>query len=200
MKHVKMLGLLVMAAASLMAFAGSASAEVKNATLTSPAGTEFTGTIHATLEKGTSALLKAGVEDTCTESTAHGIVTTNNTTHAAGALTATGTPPTGLSFGNCTKHTTVILPGSLTIKDNGEVFAIGNEVKIVDTSLGVTCFYGGGASPGTKIGTLEAGTTAKLKVNTTELPKLPGSNFFCFSKGTWTANYIVTTPDTLLVT
>ncbi|HET9593242.1 MAG TPA: hypothetical protein VFP17_10030 [Solirubrobacterales bacterium] len=193
MKHVKMLGLLVMAAASLMAFASSASAAP---TLTSPAGTEYTGEIHAVLE-GT-ALLKAGIEDTCTESTVKGTVTTNNETHAAGALSV-------LTFGNCTKPDTEVLKaGSLTIKDD-EVFAIGNEVRIKDTILGITCIYGGGASPGTKIGTLDdstvTGKTATLTVNTSELPRLPGSNeTFCASKGTWTANYSITTPDSLFIT
>src|SRR6188768_2232 len=131
MKHVKMLGLLVMAAASLMAFAGSASAV---STLTSPLGTHYTGEIHATLEPGTSVLVKAGIEVTCTESTLKGTVTTNNAEHAAGPLSV-------LTFDKCNKHFTTILPGSFTIKGD-EVFLIGNEVKIVDTALGVTCFYG----------------------------------------------------------
>jgi len=50
MKHLKMLCLFVMAAASLTAFAGSASA----ATFTSPTGTEYTGHLTATLEGSAS--------------------------------------------------------------------------------------------------------------------------------------------------
>jgi len=182
MKHVKMLGLLVMAAASLMAFASSASAAP---VLTAPAGTEYTGTIQASLEKGTSALLKAGITTTCTESAVDGDVTVNNTTHAEGPITT-------LTFGTCgTSDVKTITPGSLTINDAGEVFAINNNVEIKETSLGVTCFYGGAASPGTKLGTL-AGT--KLTVNTTKLQRKTGSNFFCAAEGTWTANYVVTNP------
>jgi hypothetical protein len=201
MKHVKMLGLLVMAAASMMAFASSASA---TPVLTSPAGTEYTGTIHATLETGTTALLKAGIEDTCKESTAHGIVTVNNTEHAEGALTETftsgGVEPTGLHWGGCTQDTKTITAGSLTINDAGEVFTVGSRVEVKVTGLGIVCFYG--AEKGSvRVGTLTGGTTAKLNVSTTTLQRETGSNTtFCALNGTWTASYKVTTPDTLIIT
>jgi len=195
MKHVKMLGLLVMAAASLMAFASSASAA---GTLTSPAGTDYTGTIHATLEKGTSALLKAGIEDTCTTSTAHGTVTLN-TTEAEGSFTA----GTGLTFGTeatpCTQDTKTITPGKLTVNSAGEVFTKESRVEVKVTGLGISCFYG--AETGSvKIGTFDGGTPAKLTVNTTVLQRESGSStFFCAEKGTWTGTYVVTTPTTLLL-
>ena len=179
MKHLKMLGLLVMAAASLMAFASSASA-----TLTSPAGTEYTGQIHATLLTPETALLKAGIEDTCGESTLLGDVTTNDPTIASGPITV-------LSFGDCTRTTKVLKPGSLKI-EGGSVTAIGNEVTVEE--LGVSCVYGGGA--GTKVGKLEGDEPAFVNVSTTELPKISGG-FLCASKGTWTAKYTVTTPKTL---
>ena len=90
MKHLKMLGLLVMAAASLTAFAGSASA----ATFTSPTGTEYTAAFSMSLEG--SSLLKAGIaETTCTSSTMTGRLTTNNATHSAGQIET-------FSFSNCT--------------------------------------------------------------------------------------------------
>jgi len=191
MKHVKMLGLLVMAAASLMAFASSASAAP---VLTSSAGTEYTSTINGTLESGTSALLKAGIEDTCTTSTVTGTVSTNTTSHAKGAIST-------LDFGSCTLDTKTITPGELTINDLGEVFAIGNRVEIKDTIFGITCFYGGGASPGTKIGTLTTGKPAKLSISTSSLKRLEGSTAgFCAENGTWTAKYVVTTPSELFIT
>lgn len=197
MKHVKLLYLLVVAAASLMAFVSSASA---NATLTLPAGTEFTGTIHATLEAGTSLSLKAGpLQWTCTESTMHGTVSVNNTTHAEGTLTATGTPRTGLSFGGCTKDVTVITPGKLTISDTGTVFTTETSLEIKDTLFGYSCFYGAEATP-LDIGKLTPGTPATLDINTTELKRLPGSAAsFCGATGTWTGAYLVTTPATLLI-
>jgi len=191
MKHVKMLGLLVMAAASLMAFASSASAAP---TLTSPEKVEYTGELSATLESGTSALLKAGIEDTCTESTAKGTVSVNNETHAEGALSA-------LTFGKCSQDTTVINAGSLTVKPNGTVATKNSRVEVKVTSLGITCFYGAEATNidiGTLTPTNVTGSTATMDINTTELVRLSGSNTtFCASKGTWTGSYKVTTPDTL---
>jgi len=187
MKHVKMLGLLVMAAASLMAFASSASAAP---TLTAPkAGEEYTGTLTATLTG--SALLKAGIEDTCTGSSVSGTVGTNNETHAKGSVAKTG-----LTFTSCTKDTVVLAGGELTIAPSGTVTATGFEVTVNDTALGVSCVYG--ATTGLTLGTLTPGTTAKLAISTTKLKKVSGP-FFCASEGTWTANYTVTTPDTLLL-
>jgi len=198
MKHLKKLGLLVIAAVSLMAFAGSASAAP---VLTSPAGTEYTGTIHATLEPGTSLLLKAGVlEWTCAESTMHGIVTVNNTTHAEIPLSAAGFPQTGLSFGKCTKDIAVITPGKLTISDTGTVFTTETRLEIKDKFFGFTCFYGAEATP-VDIGKLTASTPATLDINTTELKRLPGSAVsFCGATGTWTGAYLVTTPASLFIT
>jgi hypothetical protein len=190
MKHVKILGLLVMAAASLAAFADSASAAP---VLTSPAGTEYTGAIEATMAPGTSSILKAGIEDTCTESTASGTVSSNTEVHAVGS----GNTNTG----KCTQDTNTIQGGSLTITDKGEVFAIGSRVEVKVTSLGISCFYGGGPSPGTKIGTLTSGSPAKLTVNTTQLKRLEGSNtFFCAPEATGTTEYVVTKPSSLFVT
>lgn len=189
MKHVKMLGVLVMASVSLMAFASSVSAAP---VLTSPAGTEYTGEVHATLKSGTTTTFKAGIEETCTDTTVKGTVTTNNTTHAAGAASvitngSAGTP--------CTKIIKTLKTGGLTIADNGRVIASENEFTVFD--LGVSCVYGG--STGTAIGTLTGGTPATLVVNTSELPKIAGG-FLCASTATWTASFVVTTPSTLLVT
>lgn len=191
MKHVKMLGLLVMAAASLMAFASSASA----ATLTSPAGTEYTGEITSSLEKGSSALLKAGIEDTCTSSTTAGTVTTNTSTEASGALSS-------LTFGGCTQDTVVKNAGSLKINSAGEVFTSGSRVEVTVTSIfgNITCFYGAETGSSVKIGTFVGGTPAKLNVSTTSLQRLSGSNTsLCAEKGTWTGTYVVTSPSTLLL-
>jgi hypothetical protein len=189
MKHVKFFGLLTLAVASLTAFAGSASGAP---TLTSPSGTEYTGYVEATLESGSSALLKAGIEDTCTASLVAGPVITNNETHARGIV-----EQAALKFEKCTKDTETLRGGELTISSAGVVTAYGFEVRINDTSLGVSCVYGGGPS-GTVLGTLTPGTPAKLNASTTNLKRISGS-IFCASLGTWTANYVVTTPGTLLL-
>src|SRR5215211_9472816 len=96
MKHLKIVGLAAMAAATLMAFASSASATV----LTSPAGSEYTGTLTWTLSE--SLLMKAGFSNlTCTESTMSGKVETNTTTASENLAT--------LTYGNCGSTTVHIL-------------------------------------------------------------------------------------------
>jgi len=85
--------------------------------------------------------------------------------------------------------------GSMTIHPSGEVKAIGSEVTI--SALGTSCVYGGGPTPGTKLGTLAAGATATLSIRA-QVPKISGG-FSCASPGEWTGKYAVTTPDTLLL-
>jgi hypothetical protein len=180
MKYLKMLGLFAVTAVAMMGFAGSASA-----TFTSPTGTEYTGEIDASAEPGTSLLLKAGLEVTCTESTVKGTITSNTTNHASGPLTA-------LTFNGCNSTVHTLANGSLTLSGD-EVFAIGNEVTV--ERFGISCVYGG--KTGTKIGTAtntgSAGNdTVTLDVNA-NLPKIAGGAF-CANTGVWSGSYIVTTP------
>jgi hypothetical protein len=182
MKHLKMLGLFAMAAAALMAFAGSASAQ----TFTAPAGTEYTGAISSSLEG--SALLKAGfAEITCTAGTVAGSITTNNNTEASGSITA-------VSFSSCKEGQTVDTlnnNGTLTIlKASHAVSGTGTEVT---TAVGgVSCVYGLGEKA-TSLGTAAnsaSGVTLSIKAS---LPKISGG-FLCASPASWTASYIVTSP------
>lgn len=190
MKHLKMLGLFAMAAAAMMAFAGSAAAAPQ---LTSPAGTDYTGELDASVE--TTVFLEAGPFNvTCTEGTVKGTVTTNNTTHAAGAISS-------LSFSKCTAEVVKTLNnGSLTAKDD-EVFAIENEVTVRE--FGISCIYGGATGAGTKVGTItdssKTGTNATIDINAS-LVKKPGSSFLCVNGASWIGNYWVTSPSTLYVT
>jgi len=189
MKHMKNFGLLTLVAASLMAFAGSAYGAP---TLTSPSGTEYTGFVEATLESGSSASLKAGIGDTCTASLVAGPVITNNETHARGIV-----EQAALKFEKCTEDTETLRGGEITVSPAGVVTVFGFEVRINVTSLGISCVYGG-APTGTALGTLAPGTPAKLNASTTNLKKISGGAF-CASLATWTANYVVTTPGTLLL-
>jgi hypothetical protein len=192
MKHLKMLGLFVMAAAALMAFAGSASA----ATFTAPAGTEYTGSVDASLESGTTALLKAGfAEITCTSSTVKGTLTTNSETEASGPLTSTKNAngdPEGIEFGGCGSATvTTLSVGSLKIlKSNTEVKAINSEVTTA--VLGTSCVYGGSAA-GTKLGTA-SNTASGVTLNITAQLERKSGGFLCANPAEWTAKYLVTTP------
>jgi hypothetical protein len=182
MKHLKIRGLAAaMAVVAAMVFAGSASATV----LTSPAGTEYTGTWTWSLSG--SLLMKSGfAEITCTGSTMTGKVETNTTT-GSGKLS-------GLTYTGCGSTTVDVLSlGSLSVAAGGTVTGIGNEITI--STLGTSCVYG--FASGTKLGTLTGGTTASLQMSAS-IPKIAGG-FLCANPASWTGKYTVTTPDTLLV-
>jgi len=189
MKHLKIMGLAVVAATAFMAFAGAGSASAAP-TLTSPAGTAYTGELHATAES--SLLLKATFSNvTCTESTLLGHVTVNNSTHAEGPITA-------LTFGNCgVNHPVLVTKGTITINQKTEVFSSNTVVSIKNTSLGITCAYG--TTTNTKIGTwTQVGETGTIDISASlgyvGSPHSTGSAFAC-GNGTWSGSYWVTKPD-----
>jgi hypothetical protein len=191
MKHLKLLSLFAMAAASLIAFAGSAPA----ATFTSPAGTAYLGKFDATLEGST--LLKAGfAEITCTSDTIGGEWTTNNETEASGPIDA-------FSLSGCKEGQTVTTlnpKGTLTIlKSNTAVTATG--VEWTTAVAGVSCVYGFG-STATSLGTATnsgSGSTAKVTLAVAaKLPKISGG-FLCASPASWTGSLIFTTPTPSVV-
>lgn len=182
MKHLKIPGLVVLAAAAMMSFASSAFATV----LTSPSGTEFTGTLTMTVTSGSSLRLQgAGITDTCTESTMSPTISTNTTVAKGGIKT--------LSFGKCDATVTVLTNGSLEVKSGGEV--ITKETQVTYSDFGISCVYGGGT--GTKIGTMTGGTPAFINISA-KLPKISGS-FLCGSTNEWLGQYTVTSPSTLFV-
>ena len=185
MKHLKMLGLFAMAAAALMAFAGSASA----ATFTAPSGTTYTGTVLASLE-GTAFLDAGPFNDTCEKGTVHGHITTNTETHATGPITA-------MFFEECTVTTkTLSSKGTLTIA-KGTKAVSGTGVEVTTGAFGFTCIYGMGA--GTTLGTAKnTGSGVTLTISA-KLPLQPGSSGGCASPASWTANYVVTTPAASVV-
>jgi hypothetical protein len=184
MKYIKMLGLLAVAAAALMAFAGSASAT----TVTSPTGTLYTGPIEATA--GATQLTGAWATVECKHSVVKGKITKHGTT-----VTAEG-PVESLDFTECNYPTTVIKPGSLvahwTKGYDGTLTSVGAEI-LVHTNIG-TCRFNTGT--GVDIGTLTGGTPAKLDINSSSIPVTEG-NFFCGNSGIWHGSYTVTTPHSL---
>jgi len=194
MKHLKMIGLALVAAAAFMAFAGSASAAP---TLTSPAGTAYTGTLTATASS--SLLLKATFANvTCTSSTVSGTISTNNETHAAGNIST-------LSFSNCGTNDVTSLKnadntfGQLTVNQKGEVFGSNSRVTILNTTTGAHCIYG--TTINTKLGTLTGGKPATMTISAS-LPynaESKSSQFVCGSTGSWSGSYTVTVPGELYV-
>jgi hypothetical protein len=189
MKHLKTLGLFVMAAASL-AFAGSASA----ATFTSPTGTAYTGTFDATLEG--SSLFEAGFANiTCTGTAIHGTLTTNNDTHAALDITQVKHEQCGSATFDTLNNN-----GTLTIaKSTTAVTGTGTEVTT--SMFGTSCVYGFGGTPtalGTASNTVTSGVDKVTLKISAKLPKISGG-FLCASPASWTASFIVTTPTTSYV-
>lgn len=202
MKYAKILGLLAVAAAAMMAFAASASATE----VTSPTGTLYTGEIHAEAEHNAvdgGPILHGPADIQCTNSTVSGTIETHGST-----TTAHG-PINSLTFTNCNpgQDVTVLNPGRLIAhtdpepgagKYDGTLTSDGAEVLIHLTSIGITCLY---TTEETDIGTLTSSDTtegtATLDIEGT-IPRTGGS-IFCGSSGTWTGSYEVTTPDTLYI-
>ena len=193
MKYLKMLGLTAVAAVALMAFASAASATTFEVT-----GVKQTSniTLHATLEEGTSAILKdeAGTTtDTCTTSTVHG-TTTSFTAAGTGAI---GGPITTLTFGNCSHTTDVIAPGSLSVSwikgtTNGTVTSSNAEVTVRSTFFGVnaTCKTGAGTDIGTLTGKASTAGKATMDINGTISCGILGNS-------SWTGSYWITSPHNL---
>lgn len=212
MKYVKMLGLMAVAAAALMAFAATASAT----TLTSPTGTIYTGKIHAEVDTNEGALAPTldGAFSTvnCKKSTVEGTVES----HGAG-VTAGGKITT-LTFGECNFPVTVLKPGTLSIHaikpESGEHKTCENTPNTPDTcwgtlysdkaevtvatSVGSCIFTTANTSIGTLTTTPTTGKTATLDIGSSPIPRT-GGNFLCGATATWTGNYVVDTPDSLWI-
>jgi hypothetical protein len=187
MKYIKMLGLLAVAAASLMALAGSASA----ASVTSSEGT--TPNIVATSTN--SKLDGSFVTVECSHSKVEGNVESQG---AANDATPVGGAVDFLSFTGCNYTVTIGTKGSLAVHStattgDGTVTSSGASITI-HTSVG-SCVF---TTSGTDIGTLDGKTGAVMNINSAKIPRT-GGNFLCGSSGTWTGSYSVTSPATLEV-
>ena len=188
MKYIKILGLMAVAAAALMAFAGTAAATVlegKEGNL--PKGTKIDST-------GTNAVLKAGF---ATIECAHSEVD-GTTSNAGGAGETVEGNISNLTFKECNATVNVIKKGKLIVHyssgSNGTVTSEGAEVT-VETG-GISCTYG--TPTATSIGTLSGGSPAKLNASAA-LTRVAGS-FLCANPASWTATYTVTSPNPLYVT
>jgi hypothetical protein len=188
MKYLKMLTVLVAAVAALAAVAAPASATQ----LTSPAGTVYTSTVHAT--SGTLSWTLGSSKVECSGSTWAGKVESH------GTAVTTKMPLTSLSYTGCNFQYTVLKPGFFEIHTdtaasdgNGTVTWSGAEIA-AHTSVGV-CVY---TTNGTHIGTLTGGSPAKLTMASASIPRT-GGNFLCGVSSTLNGTYTINTPGTLLV-
>lgn len=188
MKYVKMLGVLAIAAAAMMAFAGSASALLTEG----PNDPVDTGDIlHAHSD---NTILTGGIEVSCEESTVEGEFFGNGST--SGTITE-------LAFTDCGVDTVTVLNeghgGTLSISSAGTVTSSGAEVtvQVHRTVFGfpVTthCEY---VTNNTVIGSLTEGTEAILDVHGT-IPKRTTDG--ACGTSTWEGTYQITEPHTLTV-
>jgi hypothetical protein len=190
MKYVKILGLLAVAAAALMAFAGVASADQVS---TSTGGAAATPTVHAT-SVGHAILHNPIAKIEC-NSTVEGKVES----HGAGKVVKGKI--TKLTFEPCTNswHVTPILNGELELEAtsnyNGNVYSVGTTVET--TRFGITCLYA--TTTTTKIGTFTGGLDAKLDIEA-NIPFHGGSSFCGSTATAWTGTYTVNTPAGLFLT
>jgi hypothetical protein len=200
MKYLKMLGLAAVAAMALTAFVASTA----SATTLEVKGVKQTGavTIKATLEPGTSAVLKdelGSTTDTCTGSTVEGKTEESETTKFTGAHV--GGKISTLDFTGCSHTTDVLANGSLSVtwikpvketdpKTNGTVSSANAEVRVQSTFFGISAICKTGA--GTDIGTLtgKASGQATMDINAT-------LDCGSLGKGFWTGLYLVTSPEGL---
>ena len=186
MKYVKMLGLLAVAAAAMMAFAGVASAT----TVTSPAGTLYTSTLKAS---STNTTLHNAVGTISCSSSVEGKVESHGAkVPASGKLSA-------LSFTNCvggSVHNATIKPGTLSVTASatnvGTASSSGATVMV--TMFGVECGYTTEATP---VGTVTGGEHAKLDISASLKRTEGAGGVFCGSTGNWTGDYTVSTPTVL---
>jgi hypothetical protein len=194
MKYMKMLGLLAMAAAALMAFAGTASAtELYSGATTQKAGT----VLDFSLKSGTSTILKetsppngeGETIDTCTNSTIQGKITN------AGSSTTTMTGEnTSITWGGCTFPTTTTKLGKFqlhwTSGVNGTVASDQEIAVTINTIFFGSCIYA--ATAGTSLGTLTGGNPATFHANATV--ERFGESIICPKTAIWTGTYVTTSP------
>jgi hypothetical protein len=206
MKYAKMLGLLAVAAAALMAFAGAASATV----LTSPAGTQYGA--EKEIKASTEGLAVLHSENAPTaftvecEGSVEGVIEKGG----SGAETVSGPITKGkLTFTPCQNGATVVVgkEGSLEVHTNAEISngngtltSSGAEITIHVPVLNIKCIY---TTNNTDVGTLTGSKNqvgedkrATLDINSATIPRTGGSAF-CGTGGFWTGSYRVTTPTYL---
>jgi len=196
MKYLKMLGFAAVAAMALMAFVGVGSASAVTLCENNQA-TGCTSHVNSGQEVDVSAedsIKLAGpfgiTIDTCTESTVKGTTSSTGTDNAT-AVTIT---VTSLTFGKCTRLTTVSSGGTLSITEsgtagNGTVTSNGATVTIheIPFPFPATCAY---STNNTDIGILTASATA----TTIDLAATITHETANCPDGTWSGHYVSTGP------
>ena len=202
MKHIKTLGLCLLAALAVMAFggAGTASATKLCSVNTSPcpAGNTYgKGTaIKAQLVAGTTSTMNSGfVNISCTESTISG-----KTTSEGGAGAVTGSI-SSVTWKGCTSGLGACTASALNTPWAAEVTGSGgNGTMSISgpggkfTCGGVTCEYGASKASVSVTG----GNPATIKASSISFSKT-GGGFLCSSTASWSGTYEATAPKPLFI-
>lgn len=176
MKYVKTLGLLVIAAAAMMALPGIASAT----TATSPAGTTYSGIV--TGESSNTKIHGSFITVECGQSHFEGQIETQ------GAGITIEKRIKTFSFKVCNYTITVTVLGKFAIHKGKVTVGIGLRIKI-HTSIGECEFEPSNSDSAA----LTEGSGASIDLDSYTLVKTGGS-FFCGSTAEWTGNYSINTP------
>jgi hypothetical protein len=195
MKHLKMLGLAVMAAAALMALIGAASASA-TVICKNNLNTEKCSEPYPVGTKGTASLQGSAVMETLggeTLVTCTGSTVSSTLENAGSATTTVKSSLSSISFTGCSTTVSVISPGSAELHhipgtDNGTLTT--QNTKVTTLIFGVSCTYGTGASR--DVGTTVGGNPGSMTLNTT-FPKVEGG-FVCPSEVRFTGKYVATSP------
>ncbi|HEY6730860.1 MAG TPA: hypothetical protein VI039_07540 [Solirubrobacterales bacterium] len=194
MKYLKTLGLLILAAAALMAVAASASATQ----LTSPAGTVYTGSVKA--ENSTPIVLHTNlVSATCTKSVVEAKVEQH------GASTTTTGQVTNFALTECSTVDVFVLKRGVlefhtdtgAANGNGIATLTGVQITYQITSIfgNIHCIMEGSVTLGTVTGSINTPgkTTAEVPAPTVPDP----TSVLCPSAVEWTGTYKFTNPHYL---
>jgi hypothetical protein len=182
-----------LALALMMLGAGTASAT----TLTSPAGTQYSGTIKLELAENEAVFKSTFIgEIKCKESVVEGEVSSQGA-----AITARISLST-FDFSNCNAPFTALKPGvfevhtdSTSADGNGILTSSGTEITF--EIAGFHCII---STSNTELGTVTGGAQAELAIPGVALPRTGGrSGAFCGKSLALTARYKIVTPSTLLV-
>jgi hypothetical protein len=207
-KYLKTLGLALIAALAITAFAGATSASAKicsgSGTGEACAGTHgklFTGTIQATSTN--SQLTSAWNIVSCKKSTLHGSITNATTgvwhvdsltfsecTDSFGQKCEASTTASEANKWPGTATTTTAPNGTLTVSNVAGTFICGS----------TTCNYETAKAGASGEIVVKGGAPAVITATKVPLTKGAGSGGLCSSTATWDGTYTVSTPTSLYLT
>ena len=197
MRYLKILTLAAVAAAALMALAGTASATTL--TVTTANGTTDTVTkpaeLTGTLVAGTKATLKSSFigEVICEASTVSGEVSN------AGSSTETVSGPiTALTVTSCNGTVTVLKKGTLEVHTegasaNGNGTLTSNGAEVTVELAGLHCIFTTSNTDVGKVAGAHGETHVIFTAASAAIPRTGGrSGAFCGSSASWNAQYTIT--------